>query len=216
MRRAAHQLFDHPLVHDDPLALRMVAEADLAALRADPNAAADSRALRAFLAVRSRLAEDALADAGVAAPNGVTYVGIDFATDALGPTLRTAGLDAPAFFAWLGVTPYLEPETVLATLDAVAPFTAGGGGIVFDYSVPAASLSPERRRAFAILSARVAAAGEPFRSAFEPSALRATLERIGFRTIDDLGPDELNARYFVDRADGLAIMGGAHLVTAIG
>jgi O-methyltransferase involved in polyketide biosynthesis len=100
------------------------------------------------------------------------------------------------------VTPYLEPETVLATLDAVVPFTAGGGGIVFDYSVPATSLSPERRRAFAVLSARVAAAGEPFRSAFEPSALRATLERIGFRTIDDLGPDELNARYFVGRTTG--------------
>jgi methyltransferase (TIGR00027 family) len=264
MRRAAHQLFDRPLVHEDPLALRMVAEADLAALRADPNAAADSRALRAFLAVRSRLAEDGLAaavargvrryvllgagldtfayrnalpgvrvyevdhpdtqamkrrrlaDAGVAVPDGVTYVAIDFATDALGPTLRAAGLDAPAFFAWLGVTPYLEPETVLATLDAVAPFTAGGGGIVFDYSVPATSLSPERRRAFEVLSARVAAVGEPFRSAFEPPALRATLERIGFRTIDDLGRDELNARYFVGRTDGLAIMGGAHLVTAIG
>ena len=202
MRRAAHQLFDHPLVHDDPLALRMVAEADVAALRADPNAAADSRALRAFLAVRSRVAEDALADAvargvrryvllgagldtfayrnphpdvrvfevdhpdtqamkrrrladaGVAVPDGVTYVAIDFATDALGPTLRTAGLDAPAFFAWLGVTPYLEPDTVLATLDAVAPFTAGGGGVVFDYSVPheplarsGAARSPRSRRA---------------------------------------------------------------------
>jgi len=264
MRRAAHQLFDRPLVHDDPLAPRMVAEADLAALRADPNAAADSRALRAFLAVRSRAAEDALADAvargvrryvllgagldtfayrnphaglavfevdhpdtqamkrrrladaGVAVPDGVTYVAIDFATDALGSTLRTAGLDAPAFFAWLGVTPYLEPDTVLATLDAVAPFTEGGGGVVFDYSVPPTSLSPERRRAFAALAARVAAAGEPFRSAFEPSALVATLERMGFRTIHDLGPDELNARWLADRADGLAIAGGAHLMTAIG
>jgi O-methyltransferase involved in polyketide biosynthesis len=55
MRRAAHQLFDRPLVHDDPLALLVSAETDVAALRADPNAAADSRALRAFLAVRSRV-----------------------------------------------------------------------------------------------------------------------------------------------------------------
>ena len=242
----------------------MVAEDDLAALRADPNAAADSRALRAFLAVRSRVAEDGLADAvargvrryvllgagldtfayrnphpdlrvfevdhpdtqamkrrrlaaaGIAVPSHVTYVGIDFATDALGPTLRAAGLEPPAFFAWLGVTPYLETDVVLATLDAVAPFATGGGGIVFDYSVPASSLSPERRRAFAALSARVAAAGEPFRSAFEPSVLRAALGRIGLGTIDDLGPDELNARYFAGRPDGLAIMGGAHVVTAIG
>jgi methyltransferase (TIGR00027 family) len=263
MRRAAHQLFDRPLVHDDPLALRMVPEADLAALRADPNAAADSRALRAFLAARSRVAEDALgdavgrgvrryvllgagldtfayrnphhdvrvfevdhpdtqtmkrrrlADAGIAVPDGVTYVAMDFATAALGPTLRAAGLDAPAFFAWLGVTPYLEPDTVLATLAAVAPFCAGGGGIVFDYSVPPTSLSPERRRAYEQLSARVAAAGEPFRSAFDPPALIATLERIGFRTVQDLGADQLNARYFADRADGLAIMGGARLATAI-
>lgn len=264
MRRAAHQLFDRPLVHEDPLAVRMVGERDMAALRADPNAAADSRALRAFLAVRSRVAEDALADAiargvrryvllgagldtfayrnahsgvrvfevdhpdtqamkrrrladaGVAIPDAVTYVAIDFAIDALGPTLRAAGLEAPALFAWLGVTPYLEPDVVLGTLGDVAPFAAGGGGIVFDYGVPPTSLSPAQRRAFEALAARVAAAGEPFRSTFEPAALHATLEHIGFRTIDDLGPDELNARYFAGRSDGLAILGGAHVVSAIG
>ena len=260
MRRAAHQLFDHPLVHDDPLALRMVAEADVAALRADPNAAADSRALRAFLAVRSRVAEDALADAVARGVRRYVLLGAGLDTFAYRnphPDVRVFEVDHPDTQVMSGdgsptpaspcptasrtsrstsrptrsgprcARPASTPRRssrglrdavprarhlALATLDAVAPFAAGGGGVVFEIrDEPLA----QRRRAFAALSARVAAAGEPFRSAFEPSALRATLERIGFRTIDDLGPQELTD-IFVDRADGLAIMGGAHRVTAIG
>jgi hypothetical protein len=33
------------------------------------------------------------------------------------------------------------------------------------------------------------------------------MARIGFQSIEDLGADELNARYFGDRADGLRVMG---------
>jgi O-methyltransferase involved in polyketide biosynthesis len=66
MRRVAHQLLDDPRVHDDPLALAILGEAEAAALRADPRRLEDSpvaRPLRAFLAIRSRLAEDTLAHA---------------------------------------------------------------------------------------------------------------------------------------------------------
>lgn len=66
MRRAAHQLLDAPRVHDDPLALAILGEATAAALRADPRRLEGGRVdavLRAFLAVRSRWAEDALAQA---------------------------------------------------------------------------------------------------------------------------------------------------------
>lgn len=66
VRRAAHQVLDDPIVFDDPLALRIVgADAD----GRSPDSSFDdprhrrrnARHLRAFLAVRSRLAEDELA-----------------------------------------------------------------------------------------------------------------------------------------------------------
>ena len=64
MKRAAHQLLDDPKVFDDPLALHMVGKEHASALRADPRqfeATALSPYLRAFLAARSRYAEDELA-----------------------------------------------------------------------------------------------------------------------------------------------------------
>jgi len=66
IRRAAHQLLDEPRVHDDPLALAILGDAQAVGMRADPRRFEDglvAPVLRAFLAVRSRLAEDALAQA---------------------------------------------------------------------------------------------------------------------------------------------------------
>jgi O-methyltransferase involved in polyketide biosynthesis len=88
--------------------------------------------------------------------------------------------------------------------------------VVFDFSVPAASLSPLARAAVDALAERVAAAGEPFRSCFEPEALVAALRAMGFRDVRDVAPDELNARYFAGRADGLRVGGAGHVLVALG
>src|SRR5271168_2793511 len=65
IRRAAHQLVDEPKVFDDPLALRIIGSGALAKLREELSQEShqSARALRAFLAVRSRYAEDELARA---------------------------------------------------------------------------------------------------------------------------------------------------------
>jgi methyltransferase (TIGR00027 family) len=269
MRRAAHQLLDNPRVHDDPLALAILGDAQAAAMRADPRRLENdlfAPVLRAFLAVRSRVAEDALAqavaagvrqyvvlgagldtfayrnpypalrvfevdhpstqvwkrqrlaDARIAVPEGVTFAAVDFAAESLPLALHTAGLrgEEPSFFSWLGVTPYLVPTNVLATLAAIAPFTAKGGGVVFDYNIPPASLAPLQRTAFEALVARVAAVGEPFRGFFEPEALVAAMRAMGFHQVADLGPDELNAKFFSNRADGLRVGSVGHILTAVG
>jgi methyltransferase (TIGR00027 family) len=66
VRRAAHQVVDQPPVFVDPLALRILRREDADRIQTD-RAWADGhrfdRALRAFLAVRSRFAEDELAAA---------------------------------------------------------------------------------------------------------------------------------------------------------
>jgi O-methyltransferase involved in polyketide biosynthesis len=115
-----------------------------------------------------------------------------------------------------GVAPYLEPADVLATLAAIAPFAAGGGGVVFDYGVPPAALGPLERAAFEVLAARVAAVGEPFRSCFEPQALVAAVCGLGFREVRDVPPDELKATFFAGRADGLRVGSAGHILMALG
>src|ERR1700728_2285315 len=58
MRRAAHQLLDEPGVFDDPLAVAIANGVSERPIEAEQPY---SRSLRAFLAVRSRYAEDQLA-----------------------------------------------------------------------------------------------------------------------------------------------------------
>jgi methyltransferase (TIGR00027 family) len=64
LRRAAHQLLDDPKVFDDPLALPIVGKENASALQTDPRqyeTTSLSSYLRAFVAGRSRYAEDELA-----------------------------------------------------------------------------------------------------------------------------------------------------------
>jgi methyltransferase (TIGR00027 family) len=64
IRRAAHQLMDDPRVLDDPVALRIIGKETASAMYADPRQFENtplSSYLRAFVAARSRYAEDELA-----------------------------------------------------------------------------------------------------------------------------------------------------------
>lgn len=104
IRRAAHQLLDHPKVLDDPLALRIIGSQAAEELRSNPKEDhAFSRAFRAFMAARSRYAEDELARA---VGHGVRqYVvlgaGLDtFAYRNPHPGLRVFEVDHPATQAW--------------------------------------------------------------------------------------------------------------------
>jgi methyltransferase (TIGR00027 family) len=159
-----------------------------------------------------------LAASEIPIPASVTFASIDFERERLSEVLAGAGFEPthPALFGWLGVVAYLERESVVDALRYVAS-GATGTTIVFDYALPPDSLPPRQRARFDALAGRVAAAGEPWRTFFEPAELEATLRQAGFTTIDDLDADALNSRYFVGRTDGLRIDGVgrlAHLARA--
>jgi methyltransferase (TIGR00027 family) len=64
MQRAVHQLLDDPKVFDDPVALRIIGRENALALQANPHQCETTPLasyLRAFIAARSRYAEDELA-----------------------------------------------------------------------------------------------------------------------------------------------------------
>jgi methyltransferase (TIGR00027 family) len=258
---------DDPRVFDDPLAVA-IAGRDAAPELAPPDAPEPSfsRALRAFIAVRSRYAEDQLAravlergvrqyvvlgagldtfayrnplrssglhvfevdhpatqawkrarltEAGIAIPNEMTFAAVDFERQSLGDRLQHAGFrpTSSAFFSWLGVTPYLSRTA----FDSTVQFIAGlppGSGLAFDFAVERSLLSPTQKLALDALAERVARAGEPFQLFFDPTALVSDLARLGFSEIEDLAGDQINARYFAGRSDGLAVSGGGHLLSA--
>ena len=141
-------------------------------------------------------------------PSNLTYVPVDFEHQTLATRLEESGFDAnsPAFFSWLGVVPYLTRVAFLTTLTFIATLPAGSG-VVFDFAVESKLLGIKERLFLAALSARVAAAGEPFRLFFYPDRLAAEMKTLGFRTVEILDAAQINARYFHNRADGLRIAG---------
>lgn len=105
-RRAAHQRLDHPLVFTDPLAATLLSPEARARLDAAPDGRSRrglGARLRAFLAVRSRVAEDRLA---AAVGRGVRQylvlgAGLDtFAYRNPWPDLRVFEVDHPATQGW--------------------------------------------------------------------------------------------------------------------
>ncbi len=162
-----------------------------------------------------RWKRERLNEAYISVPEEMTFVPIDFERQSLEDVLLQAGFSQqePAFFSWLGVTPYLSRLAFDATLEFIARMPAGSG-VVFDYAVERSLLSPLQQLALDALAARVARAGEPFQLFFSPATLANDLARLGFGNIEDLDCDRINARYFAGRSDGLAVSGGGHLLNA--
>ncbi|MFZ0139059.1 MAG: class I SAM-dependent methyltransferase [Candidatus Sulfotelmatobacter sp.] len=104
IRRAAHQLLDHPRVLDDPLALRIIGAEAAEELRSNPKEHhAFSRAFRAFMAARSRYAEDELACAVARGVRQYVVLGAGLDTFAYRNPhagLRVFEVDHPATQAW--------------------------------------------------------------------------------------------------------------------
>jgi hypothetical protein len=74
-------------------------------------------------------------------------------------------------------------------------------------------MSAARNAEHQALIARVAALGETIQSHFETDELRAELTALGFRTINDLGPAEVAARFFPQGTLPISRT-GAHIVHA--
>jgi methyltransferase (TIGR00027 family) len=155
-----------------------------------------------------------LTEAAIALPACLTFAPIDFERETLAGGLDDAGFDPaqPTFFTWLGVVPYLTEEAVWSTLGFIAGL-ANGAHVVFDYSDPPDSLTPEMRAVHDKRAARVAELGEPWVGYFEADKLGAGLKDLGFSSVEDLGPPQIAARYFPNRGVSLPDKGG-HILRA--
>ncbi len=178
-----------------------------------------------------------LTAAGIPISPELTFVPVDFEEQELDVELPAAGFRSaePAFFSWLGVTPYLTRVAFEGTMRFIAAMPPGSRVRppatpmatkrcpsermnAFDFAVERSALSFMERMALDELSRRVALAGEPFQLFFDPRTLAEDLNRMGFSQVELLDRDEINARYFANRSDKLRIRGGlgqllsAHIV----
>lgn len=265
LQRAAHQLLEVPRVFEDPLALRIFGAEGVRWLgrNLDRYRTPASRGLRAFLVMRSRYAEDQLAEAmargvrqyvvlgagldtfayrnphrglrvfevdhpstqawkrgllaaqSIEVPRSLTFAPVDFEKQTLAGGLKAAGFraDRPAFFSWLGVTIYLSREATLGTLRAIAA-GAKGSQVVFDFSPPPEEFSEPERQRHAAAAARVALAGEPWIGYYRAQEFERELRSTGFAAAQAFGSDEMNRRYFADRADGFRLYGSGRMMSA--
>jgi len=162
-----------------------------------------------------RWKQQLLAEARIDVPASLTFVPVDFERDDLGGALQQSGFraDQPACVSWMGVTMYLTANAVLTTLGTVAGFAAGSC-LCFDYRVPVTMLNPIERVINEVLEQQIAAIGEPWLSTFDPVQLQSQLLELGFSSAESATPDDLNARYFARRKDGLRTGGGVRIMCA--
>lgn len=258
MMRAAHQVIDAPRVFEDALAAGILgdhAQPMLRSLIAASENEIEAISLRAFLAARSRYAEDRIArarqsgvdqciilgagldtfayrchdarlrifevdhpatqdwkrmrlhDGNIPLPASLSFVPVDFTQNSLEEELLRAGwrADRPSVISWLGVVQYLTRDTSMKMLAFVASMPPGSE-IVFDYALSPDLMNAPQKAYFEKLRPRLAASGEPLQTCFDPSALACTLRAMGFGAVENIAPEDLNARYFDGRADGLKTM----------
>ena len=157
-----------------------------------------------------------LAEAGLTTPPRLAFVSMDFERQDLRGVLAAAGFrfDQPAVFAMLGVAIYVERTALLATWTMLAAMQPGLAELVFDYAADYSEAPADTRAAYDAVAARAAAAGEPWRTCFQPAGLAEDLRRAGFTGIEDLDADALRTRLFAGRSDGLAPGPYAHVVAA--
>lgn len=120
----------------------------------------------------------------------VRFVSVDFERQRLGDELAAAGHDPsiPTFWIWEGVTPYLYPDAIHATIAAVRARSAASSRLATTY------LEPEIARYGRSLAlagrAIVEIVGEPLRGIVSPADIAGWLGEHGLTVLDDSGPPD--------------------------
>ncbi|MFI9237136.1 class I SAM-dependent methyltransferase [Streptomyces sp. NPDC053079] len=148
-----------------------------------------------------------LAELGYDIPPWLTLVPVDFeAGDSWWERLTAAGFDPqkPTVVASTGVSMYLTHEAHTATLRQAAAL-APGSVFATTFLLPLDMLDPEQRQVQEFSMRNAAASGTPFISLYSPDEMARAALDAGFTKAVHVSPDDLAARYFADRPDGLCL-----------
>ena len=157
-----------------------------------------------------------LATAGIRIPPDLHHVAVNFEQDSLADKLAEHGFDSkqPAFFSWLGVSYYLQPESVLDIFRYVAGLPSPSQ-LVFDFVQSEVELGGDEREAYDRITNLVQKYGEPWLCRFGPSELQNILREIGFSQAIHFSDKMAMERYFGGRRDGLHLDMTTQMMSAI-
>jgi methyltransferase (TIGR00027 family) len=154
---------------------------------------------------------------GQETPHRLQFLAVDFSRENLSTALRrsTYGSQEPSFFSWLGVTYYLSRQALLATFRAIAASAPSGSTVIFDYLDTEAFVPEKAARRVNIMIEIVKKVGEPMLTGFDPATLAADLAGVGLRLQEDMGPADIQRRFFAGRPDGYHACEHAHFAWAV-
>src|SRR6185312_10202483 len=141
------------------------------------------------------------------------YVSVDFESGQAFPeALRANGFDAdrPAVVSSTGVSMYLTKEAAFRQVAAMA----GGSVMAMTFMLPLDLVDVAERPMQESVEAAAAGSGTPFISHYTPDAMSEICRAAGFSEVQHVSPDDLTARYFAGRADGLRPPSAEHLIVA--
>jgi methyltransferase (TIGR00027 family) len=158
-----------------------------------------------------------LREAGLQPPAGLHFLPLDFNEGNLEATLRDSSYDpqAPTIFSWLGVTYYLPQNAILATWRTISLLAPAGSAVIFDYLDADAFIPGRVARRVQIMKEIVQRIGEPMITGFAPADLAADLARQGLGLHENLGPADIQARFFQGRTDGYHACEHVHFAWAL-
>jgi len=135
----------------------------------------------------------------------VEFATVDFAREELAAALARTSLDRtrPAFVTWIGVSMYLPRDAAFATLEQIRANVAPGSELVFDYPIPLEQLAPDVLEIARTKNRGLVKLAEPRVTTYDPADLARALAERGWALVEDVGPNDLDARYCTGRSDGL-------------
>jgi methyltransferase (TIGR00027 family) len=110
-------------------------------------------------------------------------------------------------FIWQGVTMYLNPKSVDATLAFVVNHSAPGSAIVFDY-VYRSDLDFQKRSEIRNMRRYRFITGEGLTFGIPQNTIKAYLTERGFHQVEDINADDLKTAYFSGKNAGRKVAGG--------
>ena len=148
-------------------------------------------------------------------PPQMHFVPVDFTKESLATALTSASYDPTAltFFNWLGVTYYLSYDVVLSTLSTIADISSAGSIVVFDYLDTDAFDSEKAAPRVKGMLFAAQQMGEKMNIGFNPSSLMDELNKVSLNLQENLGPSDIQARYFQGRPDKYYALEHLHLAS---
>ena len=147
-------------------------------------------------------------------PQHVTFVPVDFNTQTLSERLFSSGYDPSlkSLFIWQGVTMYLTPAAVDATLAFIVKNAAPGSAVVFDYLYQAVLDEVQKQSEVRNMRRYRFLTGEGLTFGIPAGTAEAFLRNRGYREAKDFTSEELKAAYFTGKNVTRKVVGGYGIV----